>query len=128
MDTYKNKYDFIKQQMNILAVPYELGGWESKVIYPYLTGEFTEVPTMTEDGYEETEVILTGFHRGKYIDLLDLKNRIKQHFHPICGLSANTDSGVIIGFYNGSFPVPTGEADLKRIQINLLIKEWKGVL
>lgn len=123
-----DKYRFIDEQMDILSVPYELNEWTDKVTYPYFTGEFTEVPTMTEDGYEETEVILTGFQRGKYIDLLDLKDRIKKHFHPICGLSANTDSGVIIVFYNGSFPVPTGEADLKRIQINLLIKEWKGVL
>ena len=114
--------------MDILGIPYEFMEWTSKVQYPYWVGEYTDVATQTEDGYEETEVILTGFHRGEYLDLLEAKDKIKQHFHPICGLSANTDSGVIIVFYNGSFPIPTGEADLKRIQINLLIKEWKGVL
>ena len=123
-----DKLKFINEQMDILSVPYELGEWTQEVVYPYFTGEFTEVPTDTEDGYEETEVILTGFHRGKYLDLEEIKSKIKKHFDPICGLSANTDSGVIIVLYNGSFYVPTGEADLKRLQINLLIKEWKGVL
>ena len=75
--------------------------------------------------HEETEVILTGFHRGKYIALEEHKKRIKQHFDPNYGLRASTDSGTITVFYNGSFPIQTGEADLKRIQINLLIKEWK---
>lgn len=125
MGTYKNKYDFIKQQMNILAVPYELGGWESKVTYPYFTGEPTEAPTTTEDGYEETTLLLTGFHRGKYIVLEEIKEKIKKHFDPDYGLRADTDSGSITVFFDGCFQIPTGEADLKRIQINLLIKEWK---
>ena len=120
-----DKLKFINEQMDILSVPYELGEWTSKVTHPYFTGEFTEVPTDTEDGYEETEVILTGFHRGKYIALEEHKKRIKQHFDPDYGLRASTDSGTIAVFYNGSFPIQTGEADLKRIQINLLIKEWK---
>ena len=126
MGTYKNKYDFIKQQMNILAVPYEFGGWESKVTYPYFTGESTEAPTTTEDGYEETTLLLNGFHRGKYIVLEEIKEKIKKHFDPTCGLMASTDSGSIAVFFNGCFQIPTGEADLKRIQVNLLIKEWKG--
>ena len=69
--------------------------------------------------------ILTGFHRGKYVVLEEHKNKIKKHFDPDYGLRASTDSGTIAVFFNGSFYVPTGEADLKKIQINLLIKEWK---
>ena len=124
-----DKLKFINEQMDILEIPYEFGDeWTSKVTYPYFTGEFTEVPTLDEDGYEETEVILTGFHRGTgaLMELETIKNTIKKHFDPICGLSASTDSGIIVVFFNGSFPIPTREADLKRIQINLLIKEWKG--
>ena len=65
-----DKLKFINEQMDILEIPYEFGDeWTSKVTYPYFTGEFTETPTTTEDGCEETEVILTGFHRGKYIEL-----------------------------------------------------------
>lgn len=120
-----DKLKFIKDQMDILSVHYEFGEWTQKVKYPYFTGEYNEVPTLEEDGYEETEFILNGFHRGRFISLEDIKNIIKQHFDPVYGLRASTDSGTIAVFFNGSFYVPTGEADLKKIQINLLIKEWK---
>lgn len=120
-----DKLTFINEQMDNLSIPYELGEWTQKLIYPYFVSEFTEIPTMTEDGYEETEVILTGFYRGKYIVLEEIKNIIKKHF---CDLRARTDSGSITVNYDGAFPIPTGEKDLKKIQINLNIKEWKGVI
>ena len=117
---------FISDQMDILKVPYEFGEWTSDVKYPYFVGEFTEEPTTTEDGLEESTMILTGFHKGKYIDLETIKEEIKKHFSTIHGLRSQTDSGSIAVFYNGAFYIPTGEADLKKIQINLKIKQWKG--
>lgn len=121
-----DKLNFIKEQMSTLAVPYEFGEWTKAVQYPYFTGEITEEPPLTEDGAEQSTFILSGFHRGKLIALEEIKEQIKKHFHPIFGLRAKTDSGAIAVFFNGSFYIPTGEADLKRIQINLTIKEWKG--
>lgn len=119
---------FIKEQMDVLAVPYEFGEWTSDIKYPYFVGEYTEEPTETEDGKEISTFILNGFHRGKYIDLETIKAKIKKHFDPCFGLRAKTDSGSIAVFFDGAFYIPTGEADLKKIQINLIIKEWKGVL
>lgn len=121
-----DKLKFISDQLGVLAVPYEFGEWTSEVKYPYFVGEISETPTQTEDGYEESTMLLTGFTRGNYIDLERIKNKIKKHFSPISGQGAKTDSGSITVFFNGCFYVPTGEAELKRIQINLLIKEWKG--
>lgn len=122
-----NKLKFILEQMKILEVPYEFGEWTSKVEYPYFVGEIPSPEEMTtEDGKKETQFILTGFNRGKYIDLETLKEKIENHFDPVTGLREKTGSGSIAAFYNGSFYVLTGEADLKRIQINLTIKEWKG--
>lgn len=123
-----DKLKFINEQMDILAVPYEFGEWTSEVKYPYSVGEITEEPTMTEDGLEESTMILTCFTRGKYIELEEVKNKIKNHFHPIYGLRADTDNGSIIVFFDGSIYLPTGEAELKKIQINLKIKEWKGAI
>ena len=120
MDSLK----FINEQMDILAVPYELGEWSGDVTYPYFIGEPSEAPTTNEDGYVETTLILTGTHRGKYIVLEEIKEKIRRHFDPDYGLRSSTDSGSIVVFFDGSFPVPTGEAELKRIQVNLLIKEW----
>ncbi len=123
------KLKFINEQMTAIAVPYEFGQWSSAVKYPYFVGEITEEPTMTEDGLEESTMLLTGFSRGKFLDLESVKERIKSHFSPICGLTAQLDSGSSIAvFFDGSFYVPTGEADLKKIQINLKIKLWKGAV
>ena len=123
-----DKLKLIKDQMDKISVPYELGEWTSAVVYPYFVGEYTEIPGMNEDGSEETDFILTGFHRGKQIDLEKAKAKIKKRFPPIEGLRANTDSGAIAVFFDGAFPVPTGEAGFKRIEIHLKIKEWKGEL
>ncbi len=123
-----NKLKFIKEQMTAIGIPYEFGEWSSAVEYPYTVGEITEEPIVTEDGLEQSTLILTGFHRGKYIDLAEIKEKCKKHFHPVHGLRGQTDSGSIAVFYGGAFFIPTGEADLKKIQINLTIKEWKGDL
>lgn len=119
------KLKFINEQMTAIAVPYEFMQWTSNIKYPYFVGEITEEPTTTEDGLEESTMLLTGFHRGKSIDLETIKEKIKKHFHPICGLRGWTDNGAIVVFFDGAFYIPTGEADLKKIQINLKIKEWK---
>lgn len=121
-----DKLKFINEQLTLLSVPYEFGEWTTAVKYPYFTGEITEEPISTEDGLEQSTLLLNGFHRGKYVDLEEIKAKIKKHFHPIHGLRGQTDSGSIAVFYGGAFFVPTNEADLKRIQINLIIKEWKG--
>lgn len=124
-----DKLKFIKEQMDILAVPYEFGEWTSNVQYPYFVGEITEDEPTTEDGYEQSTLLLTGFNRGTnnvILGLEEIKAKIKKHFHSIHGLRATTDSGAIAVFYGGAFPVPTNEAELKKIQINLIIKEWKG--
>lgn len=122
------KLEFINEQMNALSVPYEFGEWTSDVIYPYFVGEILPEPPPSEDGAEETILILTGWNRGSLIELEKIKSKIKKHFHPICGLRSETDSGAIAVFFETARPIPTGEAELKKIEINLKIKEWKGDL
>ena len=118
---------FINEQMEALGIPYEFGGWTSGVVYPYGVGECTENEPITEDGASEVPFILTFFHRGSRIALEEIKDKIKQHFHPVCGYRTQTESGAIAAFYGGAFYIPTGEADLKKLQINLKIKTWEGV-
>lgn len=123
-----NKLKFINEQMAAIGIPYEFEEWTDAVVYPYFVGEITEEPTMNEDGMEESTMILTGFHRGKMLDLIKIKEKLKSHFSPVYGLRAETDNGAIVVFFDGYFGVPSGEADLKKIQINLKIKEWKGAM
>lgn len=122
-----DKLQFINKQMSVLDIPYEFMEWTTKIRYPYTVGEYSEVSTITEDGAEESTFILTVTTRGKWIVLEEIKEKIRQHFPAVGGFRAKTDSGSIAVFYDNAFPVPTGEADLKRIQINLNIKEWKGM-
>lgn len=123
------KLGFINNQMETIGIPYEFGEWTSSVVYPYFVGEITEDPVTTEDGHEESTLILTGFHRGKMIDLLRAMEKIKAHFCPFSGLRGRTDSGSAIAvFFDGYFVIPSGEADLKKIQINLKIHTWKGAV
>ena len=117
---------FMNAQMDSLAIPYEFGEWTSAVSYPYTVGECTEVPVMVEDGSEEHSFILTVFHRGQYMALEEIKEKLKKHFHPVHGLRAAVEGGTIAAFYGGAFYIPTGEADLKKLQVNLTIKTWKG--
>lgn len=120
-----DKLKFISDQMAVIGIPYEFMEWTSAVTYPYFVGEITEHPVTTGDGKHESTMLLTGFHRGKYIDLERAKAKINQHFHPLYGLIRKTDNGYIAVFFDDCFYVPTNEADLKRIQITLKIKEWK---
>lgn len=122
------KLIFVGEQMDIIAVPYEFGEWASDITYPYFVGEISEEPPISEDGAEESTMILTGFCRGAgaFLALETEKAKIRAHFHPVYGLRGETAAGSIAVFYDGAFPVPSGEAELKKIEIHLKIKEWKG--
>lgn len=125
------KLQFINEQMNILAVPYEFGEWSSNVQYPYCVGEINEEPTTNEDGFEQSTLLLTCFNRGSkgvLLGLEEIKAKIKKHFHPIYGIRGKTHDCAFAIFYDGAFYIPTNEAELKKLQINLVIKEWKGDL
>lgn len=117
----------LNQELNDMGVPYEFMEWTSAVTYPYWIGELSEVPITTEDGYKESTVILTGTTKGTWMELEQTRNEIEKRFHPISGLHKSTADGVVAFFYENSFRVPTGEADLKRIQINLNVKEWRNI-
>lgn len=118
---------FMKHHLiDVLNLPYAFEEWEDEEVPPtYWIGEIQEVTTGFENGYEESVFILTATTRGKWVDVLQTKETIKAHFDSIYGLRGNTDSGSIAVFYENSFPVPTGEAELKRLQINIRIRQWK---
>ncbi len=116
-----------KDKLHSIGVPYEFMRWTSTVEDRYWVGEYAETITDTEDGYEEGTLILTGTTRSSWSVLIQDRAKIKDQFPKEGGLRIPTDNGVVVFFYDNSFPVDTGEADLKRIQINLHIKMWKGM-
>lgn len=105
------------------GIHYEFGEWNSDLIYPYFVGEYTEIEPYSEDGLHEADFMLNGFSNGTWAELEAAKAIIEGLFSN-CTTILENGSGVDIS-YAGSLIVPTGDATLKRIQVNLRIKEWK---
>lgn len=126
----KEVLSIIDNAMKFLGLEYGFGEYggnsNGKIVYPYWVGSYTETESYTEDGLQETTVMLTGFSRGSWLDLENGKEKIEKHFDRVSGKVGITSSGNAVAiFYAGALIVPTGDAELKSIQINLSIKEWK---
>lgn len=120
-----NVRKIIADAMETLGYNYAYLEWLDDPVDMYFTGEYQEGEALDESGQTEISFILTGFSRVGIEALEEAKEAIKQHFDKVSGLViADKESAVAI-FYAGSFPVRTMDAELKKIQINLNIKEWK---
>lgn len=122
---------FVNESLASKGINYEYGEWTSDKVYPYWVGEYQEIEPLNEDGMQESTFILTGFARttdaGEARELLEKdKAAIKKLYDPISGLSTitDTDSAVVVFYGNAISNIPTGDGELKKIQINLNVKEW----
>ena len=123
----KQVLKIVSNSMKDMGIEYGFATYgKTPVVYPYFVGEYTEREAMTEDGLQESTFLLTGFHRGTWSELEDTKERIENYFNQVSGKTVITDNGSAVAiFYGNSLVVPTGDAELKSIQVNLIIKEWK---
>ena len=119
---------FIKEAMDLAGIHYEFMEFTSSVtsLQSYWVGSYSEVAPLAEDGMQETQFILTGTGKETWLNLEKEKAKIESLFPMSGGRTAILDnkSGVAV-FYGNAFPVPTGDASLKRLQINLVVKEWR---
>jgi hypothetical protein len=118
---------FINQKLSEADIPYSFGEWSGEIVYPYFVGEYTETEPLYEYGETEDTFMLTGTSRvsDAVLDLEKYKAKIRKMF-PAEGFTALfTDGSAIAIMYSGSSYIPTGTDDLRRIQINLKIKEWR---
>lgn len=117
----------VSDGMAAAGLSYEFGEWTSDVVYPYWTGEYQEAEPFSEDGMSDSTFILTGWTRGDYTELEQEKEEIKEQFHPIDGYVVTADDGSVVAIFYASAigGIPTGDAELKKIQVNLSVKEWK---
>lgn len=117
----------ISQQMESLHLNYEFGRMtKSPPTYPYWVGDYTQEEPMTEDGLEQATILLMGFSRGNHLALETEKAAINDRFKH--GVTVMTDTGAaVVIFSAGNFNVPLETNDLKKCQVNLSIKIWKGV-
>jgi hypothetical protein len=122
----KEGLKIIKDAMNALGINYSFMEWNGKPAYPYFVGEYQESPSLNEDGLQESTFLLTGFSRESWLALEDAKERIETYFSKVGGRTVIAESGSAVAvFYSNSLVIPTGDAELKKIQINLIVKEWK---
>ena len=101
--------------------------------YPYWVGDYTESESLTEDGAEQPIIILNGFSRGRFIELEKQKEKIKEYFKfgktdlMTVTLPDQTTSKVSVNiWFSDSINIPDDNLDLKRCQIHLNTKIWKG--
>ena len=121
---------YISTELERLGVPYEFLEWTQTVTYPYFIGEYNEFDPTLDRGECDKTFILTGFCRGKdaRLQLEKMRGKVESAFPAGDGKIATLDSGSVVAiFYGSAFYVPTGEAQLYKIQINLSIKLWKVV-
>lgn len=126
----KEVLNIIDSAMKSIGLEYGFGEYggnsNGEIVYPYWVGSYTETEPYTEDGLQESTFMITGFSRGSWLDLENGKGKIEKHFNRVSGKVGITSNGDAVAiFYAGALSVPTGDAELKSIQINLSIKEWK---
>lgn len=91
----------------------------------YFVGEYQEIAPDNESGLQETSFLLSGFSCGPWLALEQAKEKISAYFNKVGGHIVIVEDGSAVAvFYSNSLVIPTEDAELKRIQINLDVKEW----
>ena len=115
----------ISDGMEALGLNYAFERWEDEPKYPYFTGEYQETPAESEDGMQECDFILTGWHSGEIAALEEAKEKIENYFYRDGRTAIVPNGNAVVVSYSNSFVVPSGDAELKKIEIYLNVKEWK---
>lgn len=114
----------MNEQMKNLGIEYYyLYNNAPKIIYPYVTGEFTESSYTYEDNSNTGDMLLECWNRGSQQNLITLHQKIKEHFRDLYVISDNTVAHIA---YNSAYPIRTNDARLFKIEIHLDITYWEG--
>ncbi len=112
----------ISDELKKLKINYQFGRWQGKVVYPYFVGEASADEFVSENNYQEGTCFINGFTRETWLDLMSASEQIKTCFADFRTI-AESGSGISITVAAFSV-IPCEDAELKRIQITLNIKEW----
>ncbi len=122
----RNTLKIIKKAMETLGLEYGFLRYNKKpVVFPFWVGSYQESPPDSESGHRTSSFSLTGNHRGDWDDLEAQKEQIENYFNKVSGKTVMAEDGSAVAvFYSNTLIVPSMDADMKRIQINLDIHEW----
>lgn len=117
----KKSLKIIDNMLSKQGINYEFQRYKTDPSFPYFVGSYSEIPGTTEDGLQEATFSLDGYHNGEWLTLENVKDSIKNMFDDF----TTVEDGVGIAItYENAIPIPIDSADMKRMQINLKIKEW----
>ena len=103
---------------------YSFVRWNGELVFPYWIGEYSGVDSIYEDGMVESDFILTGTTEESWFTLQQEKEKIEKLLDKITTI---LESGIGLSIsFERSLIVPTESDTLKRIQINLSVKEWRN--
>lgn len=115
--------EIINRLLEEKGLNYEFERWSSPdIVFPYWVGDYTENFYSSEYGYTEYTFMLTGTTNKNWSDLLQDKEKIKELFKDY---TYNEKGYSIAIYYENSLNIPTEDMSIKRMQINLTIKEWR---
>lgn len=114
----------INEQMQALGIEYYyLYNNAPTVKYPYVTGEFTQNSYSYEDNSNTGDMLLECWNRGSQKELINLHQKIKEHFRDLCVPKNNIMAHIS---YNSAYDVRTNDATLFKKEIHLDITYWEG--
>lgn len=116
---------WVNALMESLSIPYAFMEWKEKPPEEgYFVGEFIEAPTTDryENGHTQFTFILRGFSRKDWMVLERYKRQIEKK--AACTTILPDGTGLAVFYEYGEY-VPTGDASLKSIKINLKMQEWR---
>lgn len=119
---------FISDALESKNIPYEFGEYTGDIssLTQFWVGEYQEIDPTTEDGKNDSTFILTGNSKDSWNDLDQTKKKIQELFPEIGGCVTALDNGsMAVIFYSRAILLPKLEGAMKRMQINLTVKEWK---
>ena len=114
----KDVLELISDEMERLNIPYTFNGWDSEQEIPKFIGDITEVKNPYEDGKNEYSFNLTGFGQT-YDQLYSYAEALKKEYK-----NSKLVNGMVITYENTD-NIPNNSEDLKQIQINFNIKNWR---
>ena len=117
--------EVVASGMSEIGLNYAFMEWKDTPKYPYFTGEYQEIEPYSEDGMQECDFILTGWHRGSWLELETAKEKIENYFYRDGRTAIASNGNAVVVFYSRSDFIPSGDAELKKIEIRLKAKEWK---
>lgn len=116
---------FLAALLKKVGIPYAFMQWQQKPPDDYyFVGEYlaSPSPTKEESGLVESTFILRGYTRGSWLLLEQARAKIEK----VMATTAILDDGSGIAvFYDTAQPVPTADAALKSIKINVEVQERK---